>query len=1224
MGDTHCIRLRRLFSDDRNEGPSGYEEIRKAFFDKFREVANKKQSDPDENVSSIEEESVRALAWRPIQDVDADADTSMDPVEEATSKFLRQLNDHGRAPWPALLKLSRQTRALEMGGMGLGDDLMAALAMVMPILRSVERLVAFDNRMTDFSLFRVVLAVQGMPSLTHLDLSENKIGALAAHELREYMRSSRCKLRSLAIRKADIDDDECSREFMAALVVNVSLLEVDLTENLIGMAAASKVTGADSIAAMLSVNCTLTSLNLGWNSIRMASAVTVAESLRDNHTLLSLGLAYNSFSDYASQILAVALSQNDTLTSLDLSYNSVSPAAAIVLAFALKANTTLKFVELEGNRIGRNGGEALVMAMRTSTRSDGNLIVSVKNCDTSYNDETLLNVANATGEYTLDLQTPYQKAVAAELLILANRKPTAHFVSLKHVTGKRVTNVKLRREKNAVETLDPGAASTRRIKKWLASGGRIEMGHFTEYARAVELKPEPAVASKLVQIWNEVLAAKSTGAASNGDPYGGDLVARSFFESVFRFADKDDKGELVVNDLKMLFQALGLPYGNARIRHVMTKYDADHSGSVDVEEFTHYMTATHIKQRLAEHGVLCTDDKSEWRVPDTGILRVHFVEEPNDDRTLGEMSTDCGVEGLIINIRQSPSDDSRKRLFELATANSRTYFTASQARAQGLLEAISSNYHLIDAVAILMPQLASTQECAAFIDSNLDHRAKVKLRFIVGGAWGAMMGMPSAHYALDMQSPRDRLTASKMAAVANHERQHSQFSERVDTSQHGNWHNFRNAEYKREPVVLTSGWFVDLPKYGVLRFDYVSTSRPDHHQMPLPERRFQRMLARLGLSTPITPTTPVDEDIITADALLEACTSHWRKMASSSPLYKIDMRDYFRSGSALDDVSLASWWSVVEVKSVDLDRKNSFAHLEPSDTYVKAWYKLKELEVALCSACLTTDQLARILESFPREGQIRAEVVVTFYHKVTDIDQMCLLVDALRPDESREVFTRRGFLNVTNPFFADRYYRLDLSVWDDREMAKILIRLAMMEPGENWIDETYERKIELGPLPGWELPLDWTTPDITSDKKEGGPRRFGILTLWYASTPRLGCMPNLGVRQDLAKRTLCSRADRDLSSSGDEAAVFDIVAHTFRQQQRFRSMLDKARQGMILLADEIAIGFTKDVPGVDGEGSTGPDTALTYCPTATSSLTEVGEEGELAHAWGFPADVQSF
>lgn len=54
---------------------------------------------------------------------------------------------------------------------------------------------------------------------------------------------------------------------------------------------------------------------------------------------------------------------------------------------------------------------------------------------------------------------------------------------------------------------------------------------------------------------------------------------------------------------------------------------------------------------------------------------------------------------------------------------------------------------------------------------------------------------------------------------------------------------------------------------------------------------------------------------------------------------------------------------------------------------------------------------------------------------------MCLLVDTLRPDEEREVLARRGFLNVVNPLFVDRYYRLDLSVWDEREMSKILIRL---------------------------------------------------------------------------------------------------------------------------------------------------------------------------------------
>lgn len=63
------------------------------------------------------------------------------------------------------------------------------------------------------------------------------------------------------------------------------------------------------------------------------------------------------------------------------------------------------------------------------------------------------------------------------------------------------------------------------------------------------------------------------------------------------------------------------------------------------------------------------------------------------------------------------------------------------------------------------------------------------------------------------------------------------------------------------------------------------------------------------------------------------------------------------SGSSLDDVSLASWWSSVEVTSVDMERKGSFAHLEPSETYIKAFYKLQELEVALVSACLTADQV---------------------------------------------------------------------------------------------------------------------------------------------------------------------------------------------------------------------------------------------------------------------------
>lgn len=57
----------------------------------------------------ILQENVRARAWRPSIDL-----STSDAFEEATTKFLRQLSDHGRAPWPALLKLSEKTRALEV------------------------------------------------------------------------------------------------------------------------------------------------------------------------------------------------------------------------------------------------------------------------------------------------------------------------------------------------------------------------------------------------------------------------------------------------------------------------------------------------------------------------------------------------------------------------------------------------------------------------------------------------------------------------------------------------------------------------------------------------------------------------------------------------------------------------------------------------------------------------------------------------------------------------------------------------------------------------------------------------------------------------------------------------------------------------------------------------------------------------------------------------------
>jgi len=64
-----------------------------------------------------------------------------------------------------------------------------------------------------------------------------------------------------------------------------------------------KATGAEALGETLRVNKTLKVLDLGWNFIRLNSAVALALSLEVNHTLSTLLLGYNSFGDMPSQVL---------------------------------------------------------------------------------------------------------------------------------------------------------------------------------------------------------------------------------------------------------------------------------------------------------------------------------------------------------------------------------------------------------------------------------------------------------------------------------------------------------------------------------------------------------------------------------------------------------------------------------------------------------------------------------------------------------------------------------------------------------------------------------------------------------------------------------------------------------------------------------------------------------------------------------------------------------
>ena len=74
---------------------------------------------------------------------------------------------------------------------------------------------------------------------------------------------------------------------------------------------------------------------------------------------------------------------------------------------------------------------------------------------------------------------------------------------------------------------------------------------------------------------------------------------------------------------------------------------------------------------------------------------------------------------------------------------------------------------------------------------------------------------------------------------------------------------------------------------------------------------------------------------------------------------------------------------------------------------------------------------------------------------------------------------RLGVLNIFDPFYPDRRYRLDLRRWDHREWTKVLIALAMAEPGENWDAPEYRWSKYDDTVPDWKLPTTWVAPDET-------------------------------------------------------------------------------------------------------------------------------------------------
>ena len=146
-----------------------------------------------------------------------------------------------------------------------------------------------------------------------------------------------------------------------------------------------------------------------------------------------------------------------------------------------------------------------------------------------------------------------------------------------------------------------------------------------------------------------------------------------------------------------------------------------------------------------------------------------------------------------------------------------------------------------------------------------------------------------------------------------------------------------------------------------------------------------------------------------------------------------------------------------------------------------AYRKFLELQVEMVGSSLTSKQAAVIINYFPRAAFLRVKCFQLLFGSIIDFDHMRLILDGVFDQSERtEAIHRMGILNIYDSLHPNRYFRLDLRRWDHREWAKIVICLAVSEPGDNWVNATYRWGKYDEHVPGWELPKSWT------ESNEGG------------------------------------------------------------------------------------------------------------------------------------------
>ncbi len=728
---------------------------------------------------------------------------------------------------------------------GLGDAKGKCLGEALVLCHDITSLDLSGNRFTDDSMQLILGSIlKSHTPLTSLNLSDNKLDNMSIDMLKENCSSIDCKLQELLLSKSDIDDGECA-DFMKSLYNNKSLTSLNLSNNLIGGKEEyndiipSFVTGGVGIAECLRLNDVLTYLDLSWNNIRKESALTLAKALGVNQTLTVLILKQNNLGDVAAQYLAHSLRSNHSIVKLDVSFCNIFPKGTLTFANVLEENKSIVELNLNGNCIGKHGCKYLLRSMREACKNNRKLAISYRECNTIYHESDLFDYFNPSGSYELDLDAPYQHAIASYLVLIANAKSNAEFSNIKYksdVFSHSWDVITLKRNRLDSMRADPWHKYVQAVNNMVdigrKHGDNNEIIPESQYRKAHEALQALSTCMKLnfsnsviSKVYNSLLLVPLSERSNTAMLFG------QIFQAIFMIVDADHSGLLDVTELGNCLFLLGMPGKTDQsnctkyAQRIIKSVDIDGNNELDMVEFVRMMYINYSNLSAPTPQPLLDETGKKWKLPMNGVIKFDFYCDklpPSD----AELQSDESLHSFTSTLSEGSSETDKSDAIKMNISADDLFLTCDQA--ETLINTLKSPKDpVVSIVETILPRISNSIETTRFLAQNLTYAEMYQLRVNIGYSLRTFTGNVSGHYSLDLTRKKEKNIAIRLAILNNLDKTNAQLENPTrDTSQVGDWNNFRNETLNKKYIRITSSLLLDDTPHGRVSFDYVSTFRP--------------------------------------------------------------------------------------------------------------------------------------------------------------------------------------------------------------------------------------------------------------------------------------------------------------------------------------------------------------------------------------------------------------